>query len=50
ILTKASDSGEFVKSYKIVYKEKSRWRTYTRYNSSEDTVRRRRGVKYMWIC
>ncbi|KAK2864303.1 hypothetical protein Q7C36_003457 [Tachysurus vachellii] len=38
ILTKASDSGEFVKSYKIVYKEKSRWRTYTRYNSSEDTI------------
>ncbi|MCJ8743948.1 hypothetical protein PDJAM_G00100470 [Pangasius djambal] len=38
ILTKGSDSGYFVKSYKIVYKEKSRWRTYTQHNSSEDMV------------
>ncbi|XP_062858493.1 discoidin, CUB and LCCL domain-containing protein 1 [Trichomycterus rosablanca] len=39
ILTKGSASREsFVKSYKISYKEKSRWRTYTQYNSTEDTI------------
>ncbi|XP_058235441.1 discoidin, CUB and LCCL domain-containing protein 1 isoform X2 [Hemibagrus wyckioides] len=38
ILTKGSEFGDFVKSYKILYKEKSRWRTYTRYNSSEDMI------------
>ncbi|TSP57597.1 Discoidin, CUB and LCCL domain-containing protein 1 [Bagarius yarrelli] len=38
ILTKGSDSGDYVESYKIMYKEKSRWRTYTDYNSSEDTI------------
>ncbi|XP_053344437.1 discoidin, CUB and LCCL domain-containing protein 1 [Clarias gariepinus] len=42
ILTKGSDYGNFVKSYKIMYKikEKSRWRAYTHteYNSSEDVI------------
>ncbi|XP_060772393.1 discoidin, CUB and LCCL domain-containing protein 1 isoform X2 [Neoarius graeffei] len=38
ILAKVEESGYFVKSYKIVYKEKSRWRTYRQYNSSEDTI------------
>ncbi|KAI5090807.1 discoidin, CUB and LCCL domain-containing protein 1 isoform X1 [Silurus meridionalis] len=38
ILTKGLDSGYYVKSYKIVYKEKSRWRTYAQYNSSEDMI------------
>ncbi|XP_022518553.2 discoidin, CUB and LCCL domain-containing protein 1 [Astyanax mexicanus] len=39
ILTKGSTTSDyFVKSYKILYKEKSRWRNYTHYNSSEDTI------------
>ncbi|KAF5900289.1 discoidin, CUB and LCCL domain-containing protein 1, partial [Clarias magur] len=40
ILTKGSDSGDFVENYTIMYKEKSRWRAYTHteYNSSEDMI------------
>lgn len=38
ILTKGSDSGYFVESYKILYKEKNRWRTYTQSDSSEDMI------------
>ncbi|XP_072542285.1 discoidin, CUB and LCCL domain-containing protein 1 [Salminus brasiliensis] len=39
ILTKGSTTSDyFVRSYKILYKEKSRWRNYTHYNSSEETI------------
>uniref|UniRef100_A0A4W4EUV3 Discoidin, CUB and LCCL domain containing 1 n=1 Tax=Electrophorus electricus TaxID=8005 RepID=A0A4W4EUV3_ELEEL len=33
-----SSSDHYVKSYKILYKEKSHWQTYTQYNCSEDMI------------
>ncbi|KAL7888467.1 hypothetical protein AOLI_G00034410 [Acnodon oligacanthus] len=39
ILTNGSTTSDyFVKRYKIMYKEKSRWRTYIQYNSPEDMI------------
>ena len=40
ILTTGSPSTDhYVKSYKVEYRERNRWKPYTQYNSSEPLVR-----------